>query len=134
LPVAAVVLLSMLSGCQQRPANDSSRAAAQTTAAETATEADLARACERRSADACLRLSHYLVLRGAERETVNALLDRACDLGHPGACSAVAEALIGGSRGRTRDVARGAALLERACGGGDGRACRERDDLRAGAP
>jgi hypothetical protein len=90
----------------------------------------LGRACELRSGDACLRLSHYLALHGAERGPVNALLDRACEAGHPGACFTVAEALLLGDRGRTRDVPRGRALLEKACAGGEKAACGRLSELR----
>jgi hypothetical protein len=85
--------------------------------------AALGRACDLRSGEACLRLSHFLVLRGAEREPVNSLLDRACEAGHQGACVTVAEALVEGSRGRARDLARGRTLLQRACQAGETEAC-----------
>jgi TPR repeat protein len=90
----------------------------------------LGRACELHSGDACLRLSHYLALHGAERGPVNALLDRACEAGHPGACLTVAEALLLGDRGRTRDLPRARALLEKACSGGEKAACGRLSELR----
>ena len=93
----------------------------------------LGRACELRSGDACLRLSHYLALHGAETGPVNALLDRACEAGHLGACVTVADALLEGERGRKRDVPRGMALLEKACRGGEQPACGQLGELRHGA-
>jgi TPR repeat protein len=93
----------------------------------------LGRACELRSGDACLRLSHYLALHGAETGPVNALLDRACEVGHQGACLAVADALLAGERGRKRDVARGLALMEKACRNGERAACGQLGELRHGA-
>jgi len=91
----------------------------------------LGKACDLRSAEACLRLSHFLALHGAERGPVNTLLDRACETGHAGACLTVAEALLEGRRGRPRDVPRGLALLEKACRGGETAAC---DLRREGRP
>ena len=102
-------------------AEDRLRAPSSDTEAEIITA--LGRACDLRSGDACLRLSHFLALHGAERGPVNAFLDKACEAGHAGACLTVAEALIDGSRGRTRDVARGRTLLEKACRGGESAAC-----------
>ena len=93
----------------------------------------LGRACELRSGDACLRLSHYLALHGAETGPVNALLDRACEAGHMGACVTVADALLAGERGRKRDVSRGMALLEKACRSGEQPACGQLGELRQGA-
>jgi TPR repeat protein len=97
----------------------------------------LGKACNLRSGEACLRLSHFLALHGAERIAVNALLDQACDAGHHGACVTVAEALLDGTRGRTRDVPRGLSLLERACKGGQSDGCarlsQERQKSDAGA-
>lgn len=90
----------------------------------------LGRACDLRSGDACLRLSHFLALHGAERGPVNTFLDRACEAGHLGACLTVAEALLEGLRGRARDVPRGLALLEKACRGGETAACGQLSELR----
>lgn len=90
---------------------------------EGAVEAAFGRACELGAGEACFRLSHYLVLRGVERERINGLLDRGCEKGHLESCGIVGEALIEGSRGRTKDVARGMALYDKACGKGEARAC-----------
>jgi hypothetical protein len=95
--------------------------------------AALGRACDLRSGEACLRLSHFLALHGAERGPVNALLDRACEAGHHGACLTVAEALLEGRRGRLRDVPRGLALLEKACRAGESAACGQLAELRPDA-
>jgi len=80
----------------------------------------LSKACELELAPSCTRLAmmtEYGFGSGRQPPQAAGLYQRACDLGEPMACSALGTALMEGNEGMEidQDVARGAALLSKAC-------------------
>lgn len=85
--------------------------------------------CEAFIMESCVALGEYLLAADTDAHTLEGretearrLFTRACDAGHPLGCASLGHSLRSAEH-LERDPARGFALLERTCFGGDPRAC-----------
>jgi TPR repeat protein len=84
------------------------------------------RACDGGDPSGCLNLGYmYQSGRGVPKDDMLArpLYEMACNNGEPIGCRNLGNFYLGGRGGLTRDEARGQALLQKACKGGDDTAC-----------